>query len=149
MMDKEDLIVRHENAEIILMKAKEKWNYDRHYNWFPLVSEELACNFDWFFIMEHFMEEQYHRVLKLLFKGSDAIYYVPLYSIEQSIYSFDNNQFETFRNYCTEYACFSENVSWIYYRSHEGTVSFAGTILNEAQRILSSKKESWNDLYYK
>ena len=159
-MEKEDLIVSSSKANEILQKAKDKWYYDQHKCWFPLRptgqlikhkgkwvvvdNDEPKPDFDWFFIREQFMKEQYHRILDLLFKGKvEAIYFIPL--VEEELYLFERHEFEKYKDDFAEYTCSPESVSWIYYKGHEGTVSFAGTIYNEAKRILACEIVHWDE----
>ncbi len=133
-----------------LVSLKSKWELNStSCEWVLVGNNEPEPEFDWFFIMEHFMKEQYHGILDLLFKGrSGTIYFIPHFTDGEEIYLFERYQFEEYKDDYNEYTCFSENVSWIYYKRHEGTVSFAGTILNEAKRILASEKQHWNQFQY-
>lgn len=143
-MDKSDFTVDKQEAALILSKAKDIWNYDRNKYWGPLATEDVIYNFEWFFITEGYLADYYKRIVKLLFIRSDMIYYVPLSGIDENIYKFDSDLFNKFKDDCTEYTCFPDNVSWIYYRGHESTVAFAGTIYNQMRKILSAVKNKWN-----
>ena len=43
-----------------------------------------------------------------------------------------------------ETAYIAKDFNWIVYKSHEGTITFSGSILYDVKRILKPKQEYWN-----
>ena len=43
-----------------------------------------------------------------------------------------------------ECAYLPKDLSWIIYFSHEGTVTFAGSILSAVRELLAGEREHWN-----
>lgn len=80
------------NGSIVLMiiglvSIKSKWELNStSCEWVLVGNNEPEPEFDWFFIMEHFMKEQYHGILDLLFKGrSGTIYFIPHFTDGEEI----------------------------------------------------------------
>jgi hypothetical protein len=137
-------VAERSESESILQLASEKWGYDRNRYWLPLAS--IDCDFDWLFIMEDYLEDYQLKIMKCLFKGgSEKVLYVPLADIDKNIFVFDMDQFMYWNRFSVEYACIPFDVSWIYYHSHEHTVSFAGSILRSIKKIIESVRVKWNE----
>ena len=117
------------------------WKYVNTSYWFPLMGAEPVEISEKFFVMCDFFEPYMKQLERII--GLPKIH----------IYSFGENDFRP--EHCIETTELIEyggcetiytdkDFSWAIYFSHEGTVSFAGSIVPIAKKLLLTEKEHWN-----
>lgn len=130
-------------AEAIALKEKFRliWQYVNTSYWFPLMGEEPTEISEKFFIMYDFFEPYVKQLEQII--GLPQVH----------IYSFGENIFRP--EHCIETTELIEyggcetiytdkGFSWAIYFSHEGTISYAGSIVPIAKKLLLAEKEHWN-----
>lgn len=132
-------------ADDVIAKINLHWMYDNRSYWFPLMGDEPVEVTNKFFIMAKYVAPYWDEIRDYLLKENNRIY-----SYGQSFYDI---------NFCIETSTIDniEHEEWIYtdkcfkwfiYFSHEGTVSFAGTIVPDIKEILQKEKEHWDRYEY-
>lgn len=134
-------VITGKEANEIIAQFNDYWCYDNKAYWFPLMGNEPESVQDKFFVMEkHFVA--YRKKI-----------YDWINSQEEHIYSYGESTYNI--RFCVETSSLDENLAqewaytnkgftWFVYFSHEGTVSFAGTIVPIVKEILEDKKEHWD-----
>lgn len=129
----------------VLHSAFRKYQYDRTVYWYPLEYEGHHIEkFDRFFIMENRLITLMEKVFDVLFQNNLTTYYVPLYSIDSHVYHMSRNALVENMHHFAEYACMPEDTSWLYYKGHEGTVTFAGSIIGPVRELTKPVQQYWN-----
>ena len=130
-------VIQGEERERLEYAILEKWGYCADY-WYPLKGgfdeNKLFLSVDWF-------EPYCDRLRQILGLPESRVY-------EYGESYFDDGQLlevDDMTGYGgNECAYLPKNLSWIIYFSHEGTVTFAGSILPMVQELLDSEREHWN-----
>ena len=130
-------VILGEERERLEYAILEKWGYCADY-WYPLKGSfdesKLFLSVDWF-------EPYWDRLCALVGLPEHRVY-------EYGESYFDDGQLlevDDITGYGgNECAYLPKVLSWIIYFSHEGTVTFAGTILPAVRELLASEREHWN-----
>ena len=130
-------VILGEERERLEYAILEKWGYCADY-WYPLKGSfdenKLFLSVDWF-------EPYWDRLCQILGLPESRVY-------EYGESYFDDGQLlevDDITGYGgNECAYLPKDLSWIIYFSHEGTVTFAGTILPQVRELLASEREHWN-----
>jgi len=127
-------------ASRIAGQSREKWDYVPGTYWYPLTQREVRE--DRLFLMAAYVQDHWAQIERLL-----GLPEARLYCLAEKDYPGMANCAEVAQlpDYGgLESACCDREFTWIIYFSHEETVTFAGAILPEIQKILAPEREHWN-----
>ena len=122
-----------------IARFRERWEYVPHKYWYPMTSREIRE--DKLFLMADYVEDYWAQIEQLLGLPENHIYSYG----ESTRPGLDCAEVAEMVGYGgLEEACCDKDFTWIIYFSHEDTVTFAGAILPEIQKILEPEREHWN-----
>ncbi len=125
--------------QVVIDRFRKKWNYIPHKYWYPMTGEEIRE--DRLFLHADYAEEYWPEIERLLGLPENHIYSYG----ECILPGLDCAEEAELVGYGgLENACCDKDFSWIIYFSHEETVTFAGSILPQIQRILAPEQARWN-----
>lgn len=130
-------VIVGEEKDRIAYAILEKWDYSTAC-WYPLQGKPDE---GMLFLHAEILEPYMDRLLKLLGLPENHVYeygescFVGEHCAEvEDLYGYGGN----------EAAYLPKDLSWIIYFSHEGTVTFAGTIVPAVRELLIDEKDHWN-----
>jgi hypothetical protein len=133
----ERIKIPEENRELLTKQVISKWDISKRY-WYPLYdckpNDVMAFNAE-------YIEDKEDKILFLISKlkklGNNKIFEM---HEDRLIYSIDISSLDPcYDGRFLERFWFSEQMDWIIYASHEGTITFGGATLIELL------KEEWTD----
>lgn len=128
-----------EERETVISRFREQWGYVPEKYWYPMNGQEIRE--DRLFLHTDYVEDYWPRLEKLLGLPEKRIY---CYG-ETNRPGLDCTEMgEVVGCGGLEEAYCDKDFNWIIYFSHEETVTFAGTILPEVQKLLEPEGEHWN-----
>lgn len=128
-----------EERNRVIAQFREKWNYVPHKYWYPMTGGEIRE--DRLFISADYVEDHWEQLEALLDLPENHIYSYG----ERNLPGLDCAEEAELVGYGgLETAYCDKDFSWIIYFCHENTVTFAGSVLPEIQRILGREKDHWN-----
>lgn len=130
-------------AEAVILRDRfySVWKYGDTAYWYPLENVQIE-SVEKFYIM--------YNYFKPYIKQFEQIIGLPqthLYCYGENFYQTQNlaetNDLDEY--YGSEVFYTDKDFSWAIYFSHEGTVTFAGSIVAKAKELLAEEKEHWNN----
>lgn len=114
-----------------------RWGYDTHY-WYPL---EGSFDDSKLFLNVQYLEGYWDRLSALIGLPQERVY-----ECGESIFELSGcvEVDELYGYGGCECAYLPKDLSWIIYFSHEGTVTFAGSIVPAVRELLKDEREHWN-----
>lgn len=132
-------VILGEERDSIAYAILERWDYAADY-WYPLNGGfddgKLYLDFD---VLEPYMD----RLLELLGLPEQRVYeYGESWYVGEHCAEVDD-----LYGYCGNEAVYvPKDLSWIIYFSHEGTVTFGGSIVPAVKDLLRNEMEHWNKM---
>jgi hypothetical protein len=123
-------------SKSVLEKLNEAWAFDGGF-WNPLKEK---CKLETIFLMENnFTEIDKEKIIDYLKKKNKRFY-----TLDEDNNDYETEEIEIYRyGYETVYT--NKKFEWIIYFSHEGTITFGGTLLIDfIKNIFSERKEKIN-----
>lgn len=132
-------VILGEERDAIGYAILEKWEYSTAY-WYPLSGEFDETKL---YLDAELLEPYWDRLLELLDLSEKRVYeYGESWYIGEHCAEVDD-----LYGYCGNEAVYvPKDLSWIIYFSHEGTVTFGGTIVPAVKELLKDEMEHWNKM---
>lgn len=131
-------VIVGEEADGLINRFQEIWRYDNRKCWYPLTDTEPKEISDKFFIVFDYLEPYMKKLEKLI-----GLPKTHIYGYGEAGHCVETAEIIEFAG-GRECIYTDKDFSWAIYFSHENTVTFAGSIVPQAKKLLKNEKAHWN-----